>query len=70
LRESVESAEKATTDSERLNAIRAIQRRVDSVQSSLISIRVYCHSNASVIQWANRVEDTMDNMSAITRKGP
>lgn len=67
---SVDAAQKVTTEADASQAVRAIKRRVDSVRSSLISIRVYCHDNAEALQWANKVEDGMDHMDSLIRSGP
>ena len=44
--------------------VRALDRRIDSVESSLISMRIYCHGNAEGISLANQVADNMDEMRA------
>ena len=69
LRASVSNT-KDITEADAVQLIRAIQRRSDSVRSSLISVRVYCHGNAGAIKWANGVEDTLDSIDAISKGGP
>lgn len=67
---SVDAAQKVTTEADALQAVRSIKRRVDSVRSSLVSVRIYCHGNAGAIAWANKVEDGMDHMDAVIKGGP
>ena len=36
------------------------QRRARSIQSSLISVKVFCHGNSGAIKWANQIEDAVE----------
>lgn len=45
---------------ERALAQRKVERRTDSLQTSLISLRVYCHDNPDALELANKLEDAID----------
>ena len=60
--EQAQEVSKEEMDKNGAQVIRAIMRRVDSLDSSLISVRVYCHDNLSAIRWANEADDLVDRL--------
>ena len=44
--------------------MKALVRRIESVERSLISMRVYCGGNAEAISLANDIADNMDELRA------
>ena len=61
--EAITQVDTATaSEAEMHRAISALERRAQSVRRSLISVRIYCHQNAQVISWSNRVEDMLDRL--------
>ena len=43
---------------------RRAARRVRSIESSLIGLRVWCHDNSTMLRWANTIEDAIDEFKA------